>query len=69
MYEKKSSSTVSSENLGDLLRGLEQKPVQAKVRETIQYLGGSDKHGMGRTLHRKIRLEYIANFNPTLKRC
>jgi Ca2+-binding EF-hand superfamily protein len=45
MYDKKGNSTVSSDNLGDLLRGLGQNPTQAEVRELIKSLGGSDKHG------------------------
>jgi Ca2+-binding EF-hand superfamily protein len=69
MYDKKGNSTVSSDNLGDLLRGLGQNPTQAEVRELIRSLGGSDKHGMDMTLLRKICLEYIAYFNPTLQRC
>ncbi|CAO3690760.1 unnamed protein product [Umbelopsis ramanniana] len=44
MYDKKGNSTVSSDNLGDLLRGLGQNPTQAEVRELIRSLGGSDKH-------------------------
>ncbi|CEG78259.1 Putative Genomic scaffold, msy_sf_5 [Rhizopus microsporus] len=36
LYDKKGNSTVSSSNLGDLLRGLGQNPTQAEVRELIK---------------------------------
>ncbi|OAD71097.1 calmodulin [Phycomyces blakesleeanus NRRL 1555(-)] len=36
LYDKKGNSTVSSSNLGDLLRGLGQNPTQAEVRELVK---------------------------------
>ncbi|KAG1140411.1 hypothetical protein G6F37_001774 [Rhizopus arrhizus] len=36
LYDKKGNSTVSSANLGDLLRGLGQNPTEAEVRELIK---------------------------------
>ncbi|KAI9473991.1 MAG: hypothetical protein EXX96DRAFT_621621 [Benjaminiella poitrasii] len=36
LYDKKGNSTVSSTNLGDLLRGLGQNPTQAEVQELIK---------------------------------
>ncbi|KAI8070372.1 HAD-like domain-containing protein [Gongronella butleri] len=43
LYDKRGNSTVSSANLGDLLRGLGQNPTQAEVRELVKSVGGSDK--------------------------
>ncbi|KAI8328982.1 HAD-like domain-containing protein [Chlamydoabsidia padenii] len=42
LYDKKGNSTVSSTNLGDLLRGLGQNPTQAEVRELIKSVGEVD---------------------------
>ncbi|GAA5813267.1 hypothetical protein MFLAVUS_006742 [Mucor flavus] len=36
LYDKKGNSTVSSVNLGDLLRGLGQNPTQAEVQELVK---------------------------------
>ncbi|KAI8372044.1 HAD-like domain-containing protein [Choanephora cucurbitarum] len=36
LYDKKGNSTVSSANLGDLLRGLGQNPTQAEVAELVK---------------------------------
>lgn len=36
LYDKKGNSTVSSINLGDLLRGLGQNPTQAEVAELVK---------------------------------
>jgi Ca2+-binding EF-hand superfamily protein len=47
LYDKKGNSTVSSTNLGDLLRGLGQNPTQAEVRELIKSAGGNEKQGNG----------------------
>jgi Ca2+-binding EF-hand superfamily protein len=54
MYDKKGNSTVSSDNLGDLLRGLGQNPTQAEVRELIKSLGGSDKHGKSHLNYQRV---------------
>ncbi|RUP01553.1 calmodulin [Jimgerdemannia flammicorona] len=43
LFDKKGTQTVSSDNLGDLLRALGQNPTQAEVRELVQQHGGSDK--------------------------
>ncbi|KAI9314643.1 putative myosin regulatory light chain cdc4 [Dichotomocladium elegans] len=43
LYDKKGNSTVSSSNLGDLLRGLGQNPTQAEVHELIRAHGGSER--------------------------
>lgn len=43
LYDKKGNSTVSSANLGDLLRGLGQNPTQAEVRELVKSVGGSER--------------------------
>ncbi|RUS24211.1 myosin regulatory light chain cdc4 [Jimgerdemannia flammicorona] len=45
LFDKKGTQTVSSDNLGDLLRALGQNPTQAEVRELVQQHGGSDKRG------------------------
>ncbi|ORE05091.1 EF-hand protein [Rhizopus microsporus var. microsporus] len=37
LYDKKGNSTVSSSNLGDLLRGLGQNPTQAEVQFDIDF--------------------------------
>ncbi|KAI8887899.1 2-phosphoglycolate phosphatase [Backusella circina FSU 941] len=41
LYDKKGNSTVSSANLGDLLRGLGQTPTQAEVNELVKETGRS----------------------------
>lgn len=43
LYDKKGNSTVSSANLGDLLRGLGQNPTQAEVLELVKSVGGSER--------------------------
>lgn len=65
MYDKKGNSTVSSDNLGDLLRGLGQNPTQAEVRELIRSLGGSDKHGKDPILARSLCLVHMADSNTS----
>lgn len=43
LYDKKGNSTISSANLGDLLRGLGQNPTQAEVLELVKSVGGSER--------------------------
>ncbi|OZJ04070.1 hypothetical protein BZG36_03402 [Bifiguratus adelaidae] len=43
LFDKKGNGTVSSENLGDLLRALGQNPTQAEVASLVQQVGGDAK--------------------------